>query len=435
MIRWMVILISIWVSTAGYAVESVEQSSLLNNRFRIDYMVESITLLIERKFGSEAVILVQPTGEKLYFNRYPNTVKWANGDANDIIMIRDPMPGPWQIIGNLQPNSKIKIISRLGVRVEPYPETLYQGETLKIQAALYGEQLPIRMKGLDYLVNWTVRLVSLSDEDIDNSFTTGSITIGSYNDQGTNFDERPDDGIFTADLKLLQPAGMYLLQVNIDNPVFARQYQQYVTILPKPIKVQEKILEVGDDTSYFVLALFNEVDLDLTQTHIELTIDGPKQISESMLVTKVFGNEMLLPMSKAGEPGNYRIKGIAYATTKQGREVVFSIDEVIFNIPTPPPVVTEADLRKEEENRKKRELERIERDPYGEYKQLLNQVVKSLNDLIYAWHYPEDASETEEEASKSRIREIILLNIVALLALALIVPGIFKQKIKRKRPR
>ena len=51
-----------------------------------------------------------------------------------------------------------------------------------------------------------------------------------------HFDERPDDGVFTADLKLLQPAGMYLLQVNIDNPVFARQYQQYVTILPKPIK-------------------------------------------------------------------------------------------------------------------------------------------------------------------------------------------------------
>lgn len=435
MIMWVVILVSMLLSTVSYALESVEQSALLNNRFRIDYMVESITLLIERQYGSEAVIIVQPTGEKLYFNRYPDTVKWANGDANDIIMIQDPMPGPWQIIGNILPESKIKIISKLGVRVEPYPETLYQGEILKIQAALYGEQLPIRMKGLDYLVNWTVRLVNLADEDADDSFTTGSITIGSYNDQGTNFDERPDDGVFTADLKLLQPAGMYLLQVNIDNPVFARQYQQYVTILPKPVKVREKIIEVGDDTSYFVLVLFNEVDLDLTQTHIEMVIDGPKQITESILVTKVFGNEMLLPMSKAGEPGNYRIRGTAFATTKQGREVVFALDEVIFNIPTPPPVITEADLRKEEEARKKRELERIERDPYGEYKQLLNQIVKSINDLIYAWHYPEDANPAEEEASRARIREIMLLNLVALLALALIVPGIYKQKIKRGKRR
>ncbi|MBO6228460.1 MAG: TIGR03503 family protein, partial [Shewanella sp.] len=73
----------------------LETASELKNRFRIDHMVDNMTLLVEREYGSAPVVIVLPDGSKWYANRHPETVKWVDGITGDIIYIESPMPGPW----------------------------------------------------------------------------------------------------------------------------------------------------------------------------------------------------------------------------------------------------------------------------------------------------------------------------------------------------
>ena len=78
------------------------QIPLFDNRFRVDDNVKEITLLMFRRRGSASVVLVQPDGSKLYFNRAEkNNIRWHDASSYDLIEIKNPMPGPWQAVGRI----------------------------------------------------------------------------------------------------------------------------------------------------------------------------------------------------------------------------------------------------------------------------------------------------------------------------------------------
>ncbi len=55
-----------------------------------------------------------------------------------MIKIIKPTPGPWQAIGDILPESKILVMSEVTIAVDPLPEVVLSGETLKIVGKLYN---------------------------------------------------------------------------------------------------------------------------------------------------------------------------------------------------------------------------------------------------------------------------------------------------------
>lgn len=410
-------------------LETVEQTMLLKHRFRIDYLIESITLLVERKFGSPPIIIIQPDGSKWYYNRHPEYVKWSSGDSGDVVMIHDPVAGPWQLVGDITKNSTIRLFSRVGILVKPFPEKIYKGETLKVVANLYGEMLPIRMRGLDYMVNWTIKIISEMNPD-DANYKSGSITVGSYKDDGREMDEMPDDGDFTADMNLNHAPGPYLVQVSVKNPVFARQYQQMIQILPKPITVEAKSIgeDNNDQKSWFVKLTIDDDELDLNRTHLSIVVSGPKHSKEQISVMNILADDMLLPVKTVGTPGSYRIRGEVFATLKNGREVMFDLDEALFSIDPPARVITPEELAMQEAERK-----RQQEKPTDRYLALLHEAREQVKLLVRAWLRPKPEQRDQEEQSKLTVFKLLLINLVVLLALAVIIPTIFIKKARRKK--
>ena len=102
---------------------------LLDNRFRIDYGVKEITFIIKRKPGTPSVILVRPDGSKLYVGKVkPPDVGWLPLKDQDLITIRDPMPGPGRRSGRWTPTIGCACSPNIQVESEPLPARLYQGE-------------------------------------------------------------------------------------------------------------------------------------------------------------------------------------------------------------------------------------------------------------------------------------------------------------------
>ena len=108
------------VVACGSAWAEAVGGPLLNNRFRLDHGIEEVSLIIYRDRGSEASILVQPDGSKIYVTTEDENVAWFDDADFDLITIRKPMPGPWQVIGKVDPRNRWEILSDvqlvLGIR-------------------------------------------------------------------------------------------------------------------------------------------------------------------------------------------------------------------------------------------------------------------------------------------------------------------------------
>ncbi|NRD74272.1 TIGR03503 family protein [Shewanella sp. VB17] len=320
-----------------------QQAGELKNRFRIDHLVDSMTLIVQRQFGSGAVIIVLPDGSKLFSKRHPDNVVWIDGLSGDIITINDPLPGPWQLIGHVVEGSIIKKVSELGIWVEELPQPLYQGERLKVTAHLLADKQRLRMPGLDYLFNWTAKFTS-GHQAGDENFTAGTRVVGTYKDNGEGLDERPDDGVFTSTITLNHPWGQYHLSVKADNDVFEREVTYPFVLSPMPIDIA--VIE-PDDPLHEPWTLLIQAKLDhvvLNETYLDLELVGPAGLQLPLVIRGLSEAETELTLPKVTDFGSYRIKGTAVSTLVSGREVVLTLPEHFFNLiepPVPPPSAEE----------------------------------------------------------------------------------------------
>lgn len=324
--------------SAGKVVP-VDTASELKNRFRVDHMVSSMTLLIQREYGSAPVVIVLPDGSKWYANRHPETVKWVDGMTGDIIYIESPQPGPWQLVGKVVPGSKIKRISKLEIEVQHLPQPLFQGEEIKVVAQLMGDAERVRMPGMDYLVEWTTHFVSKHRAG-DENFAAGDIIVGSYKDNGEKFDERPDDGMFTSDINLKQPWGEYDFVVHARNNVFERQVSFPFTLSPRPVNAEVITPEDPLTGQWKIMLHADSSVLQLAETHFSFELVGPAGLQLPLVLHGISQSDVELDLPPVTEFGSYRIKGSVATTTVSGREIVLDLPELFFNLvqpPEPPP--------------------------------------------------------------------------------------------------
>jgi uncharacterized protein (TIGR03503 family) len=337
-------LIFAWQPNAQAAMVNASQAAELKNRFRIDYMVDHLTLVIQRSYGSAPVVVILPDGSKWYSNRHPQTVKWVDGIAADMIYIEKPMPGPWQLLGSVVEGSTIQKISALDIAVQPLPQPLYQGERLKVTARLLGDNLTMRMPGLEYMVEWTARFTS-AHLPTDDNFATGTIIVGAYKDNGELLDETPDDGIFTGSHNLQQPTGHYVLNVTARNNVFEREYVMPFALSPQPITV--KMVPNSDPLKgiWQIQLTVDESVVKLAETHFEFDLVGPAGLLLPITLQTMTSADQILYLPKVTEFGSYRVKGSVVSTTVDGREIVLNLPEMFFNLVEPPaPVPTVEEL-------------------------------------------------------------------------------------------
>ncbi|WP_394131776.1 TIGR03503 family protein [Shewanella maritima] len=314
----------------------------LQNRFRIDHMVDNMTLYIQRDFGSAPVVIVLPDGSKWYSSRHPDTVKWVDGLTADMIYIDNPQPGPWQLLGQIVKGSTIHRFSDLQIEVDPLPQPLFRGERLNITSRLLGDGMLMRMPGLSYMVEWTARFISQNDTS-DENYARGSILVGHYTDNGQGLDQRPDDGQFTSDINLDQPTGDYRLSVIARNNIFERQFTMPFTLSEQPIITT--VMPVNDTQSgeWKIEIAVNDL-LVLAQTHVHFELVGPAGLKMPITLLDISQNTTYLQLPKAEEYGSYRIQGIAVSTTVAGREIYLTLPEMFFNYlepPAPPPTAEE----------------------------------------------------------------------------------------------
>jgi uncharacterized protein (TIGR03503 family) len=161
---------------------------LLQNRFRIDFEVDEITMVFFRDFGSAPIVLVRPDGSKIFQSSADGeSIFWFDSSTYDMISIKNPMPGPWQAVGQITPKSRVMVISDLALHADPLPSIIFSGEILKQTAYLTNNGVPIDYTAFRDVVELTISLSSTNNPNF-NNFGANKEIIAFFEDNGKGMD-------------------------------------------------------------------------------------------------------------------------------------------------------------------------------------------------------------------------------------------------------
>ena len=307
------------------------QIPYLDNRFRIDAQIDELTLLFYRNIGSKPIILIQPDGSKLNVETIDKErIEWFDDTRFDLIRIKKPMPGPWQAVGNILPNSKIMVVSDIKLQVEPLPQLLLSGETLKVKAQLFNGGQAITNPLFRHVIKLDIEFYSTNNASYDN-FGQDKIQINSFRDDGYDLDEYSGDNVFTGEFVLDFMPGEWQPMYFIKLPMVTREIRQVPVILQKtPITLSVDMAKhVGDfhQVHFTIDKEFVDVDSLIFQGQTRF----PDKQFKPFTINEGKGDKRTVEVEYT-EPGIYRINVNAFGETINGREFRLVVDEFNFNV-------------------------------------------------------------------------------------------------------
>ncbi len=318
------------------------QIPLFDNRFRIDYEVEEITMVFFRKRGSPSVILVRPDGSKInVVNASDQDVQWYDDQTYDLIKIKRPTPGPWQALGQILPESKIMVLTDIELKVEPLPEHLMAGETIKVTATLTNGGKAIVAKDFRDLLRLDVLFISSNNSEYEN-FGAGVIELTTLADDGRNFDERPRDGIFTGEFKLEMKPGQWQPKFVVKTPLYTREVVQEAVILHKsPISFEVTQATKAEDLHWLTFKVTDPM-INPRSVALQGKVRFPNNEVQSFTLGESAEVDKKLKIVNYAS-GTYKVDSTLFAQTINGRNVVITLPQASFvaEVAEPEPVAPE----------------------------------------------------------------------------------------------
>lgn len=302
---------------------------LLQNRFRIDYEIDEITMVFFRDYGSVPVVLIRPDGSKIYQSQADgDQIFWFDTATYDMISIKNPMPGPWQAVGDITPGSRIMVMSDLQLHADPLPDIMFAGEILKQTAYLSNDGKPINYAPFRDVVTLNMQFMSTNNPEA-NNFGADAQTIASFEDNGKGMDEIPLDGTFTGQFNLSIAEGEWTPTFVVTTPMFSRQQiDPPITLFPNPINIT--VEKNQTDGGYHKLLI------DADRTHVNMStllIDGKVQFPngdiQNFSITEM-SPEIREYAIADYEYGVFRIKLTAFGNTLYGRDFILDVPEFSF---------------------------------------------------------------------------------------------------------
>ncbi len=307
------------------------QVPYFDNRFRLDAELEEITLIFYRKSGSTPIILIRPDGSKIRVNQFDHdNVQWFDDSTFDMIKIKKPMPGPWQAVGDILPNSQILVVSDVRIEVEPLPEIAFSGETLKVEGRLFNGNEAINTPHFKNVVQLDVNFYSTNNSLYEN-FGADAIKVTSFRDDGRDLDEYANDNIFTGEFILDFASGEWQPVYLVKLPMATRELRQKAILLQKtPIEISVVKSENVEKPHQLILTIDPSfVDPDSLVFQGKLTF--PDRQIEPFSIMEEQGESRSTTITNT-EPGIYRVNVSAFGKTITGREFRLVIPEFSFNV-------------------------------------------------------------------------------------------------------
>jgi uncharacterized protein (TIGR03503 family) len=324
------------------------------------------------------------------------------------------MPGPWQAVGDILPESHILIVSDVTIAVKPLPNIIFSGETLKVEGHLFNGNEAIKTRHFKDAVTLDVNFYTTNNLAYEN-FGADAVQVTSFRDDGYGLDEYAHDNTFTGEFVLDFAPGEWQPIYLVKLPMSTRELTQTPILLQQtPIKLS--VRPSKDETLPHQILLTIDSSMVLPNTIVfqgKLTFPDRQIESFSIMQSnenQITESEKTIDVTNT-EPGLYRVNVSAFGETIDGREFRLVVPEFTFNVE---PVY---DLLDNVENISTQD------DPANTIDNMVNKI--SVNETLFIAEQEKAAAlliqkKLKEEKSQETLVIIIAANLV-IIVIALVV--------------
>ena len=195
------------------AVKKPQVLAYSSKGFNVDKNVEEATFYITRENPDAKISLTTPRGATYTAASHPDSMKWFQGEAFDVITIIDPQVGPWQAQGLATRDSFATVLTNMKL-FERWSSNMYAGNTALLQVGLYEGSKQVALPSMTGQAKFAFQIVATDRiaEPVVREYLV---------DDGTEGDQVAGDGIFSRSVKI-EEAGDYKLVIMARSPTFER---------------------------------------------------------------------------------------------------------------------------------------------------------------------------------------------------------------------
>ncbi len=228
-------LMNVFLQVFNQAVP-MEEAPFDGNTFIVDSSIEEFTALIFRKPNAKETHLVAPGNKQYTQSSTDSRVNWHSTDQYDLITVSQPVEGEWRVLADVEPQSRVTVVSDLSLSVKPMPTNITLNQRVDTAVALREENKIITR----------VEFLGLLDIDLTVTAPNGE----TWNERLSN-DLVPMDGVYQANIDRFSEEGNYRIQLAVDGKSFKRTFSHELTVR-KMFAVEVDKKTVGQQTKFIV---------------------------------------------------------------------------------------------------------------------------------------------------------------------------------------
>ena len=207
-----------------------ERVPLDENGFLVDGSIQEFTALIFRRSDVPATTITSPDGKDYSGTDPANNVNWYRTDKYDLITVQKPVAGQWKIKTDMEPGSRVTVVSDLKLVVEPIKNNFRVNQTIDLAYAFQESGQVITNKELLSLLS-------------------GKIFVANTNEQSAIEVEIPNapssKGVFAQTLVGVEKPGEYNLTLMIDGKTFKREFVHHLNVSASAFTVEKQLDDAG----------------------------------------------------------------------------------------------------------------------------------------------------------------------------------------------
>ena len=311
---------------------------LKGNSVQVDDSIEEITFLIFRDPQSKPTQLVQPSRQQFGMENAPKQVNWHHDTGYDLITVTKPQSGEWHILGPMDADNRVMVVTNLKVHATQLPNNLSVEDTPYFFAQLLQQGEVIRRKDFLDLVH-----ISLRDQ-LDGSQHQEWQLI----DDGKGADMAAGDGTFSLKLQESLKEGHHELTLLVDGTTFKREQRQTVNVYAQP--VQAGVTADPNESGHFVLSVIpyaGLIEADGMEVSAVITDSGGS--SRDVKLARTGPAEWRSELKDFNDPAGYQVEFHVTGNHSGGKPISIRLGPFKFSlsgvaVPAPAPTVQPAQI-------------------------------------------------------------------------------------------
>lgn len=193
---------------------------LLGNRFRVDSGIHEFSVLVFKKPHAAATQLISPDGKKLSKQSMVANVSWLEGQAYDLITVKQPLIGEWQLVAEVDPDNQVMIVTDLKLQLSEIPNFLGENESVQLKAHFTDKDKLIDRA--DFLGMLSLEVTQDQEAPVKMAASAGA------------------PGFYQLDVAHLG-LGKHLLKIVADGKTFKREIVNEIEVVATPIVVETHV--------------------------------------------------------------------------------------------------------------------------------------------------------------------------------------------------